>query len=39
VLLSATLGKLLTHTHMPLSPSSSIIRYQPLGSDALRLIR
>jgi len=33
---SATLGKLLTH--MPLSPSS-IISYQPMGGDALRLGR
>ena len=33
---SATLGKLFTH--MPLSPSS-IIWYQPRGSDALRLRR
>ena len=35
---SATLGKLLTHTHVPLSPSS-IIWYQPMGGDALRLGR
>ena len=34
---SATLGKLLTHI-LPLSPSS-IIWYQPMGGDALRLGR
>ena len=32
---SATLGKLF-NTHVPLSPSS-IIWYQPMGGDALRL--
>ena len=33
---SATLGKLFTHTHVPLSPSS-IIWYRPMGGDALEV--